>query len=113
MEYCTVIGPAVYRVAEQTAVKEVTSLLPSLAEWSVAMQDQGFTVVSTERMRMAKASIGNAACLCSLSSTLCQGSKWLNGSETVRFEFQLDPKLLLTIIRVPTVDNIKVDYPSA
>ena len=62
MEYCTVIGPVVYRVAEQTAVKEVTRPLPSLAEWSVATQDQGFTVVSTERMRMAKASIGNAAC---------------------------------------------------
>ena len=38
-EYCTVIGPALYRAAQQTAVKEVTRLLPSLAERGVATRD--------------------------------------------------------------------------
>ena len=38
-EYCAVIGPALYRAAQQTAVKEVTRPLPSLAEWGVAMRD--------------------------------------------------------------------------
>jgi len=31
-----VIGPALYRVAQQAAVKEVTRPLSSLAEWGVA-----------------------------------------------------------------------------
>jgi len=38
-EYCAVIGPALYRAAKQTAVKEVTRPLPSLAEQGVAMRD--------------------------------------------------------------------------
>ena len=39
-EYCAVIGPALYRAAQQTAVKEVTRPLPSLAERGVATRDQ-------------------------------------------------------------------------
>ena len=38
-EYCTVIGHAMYRAAQQTAVKEVTRPLPPLAKQGVAMQD--------------------------------------------------------------------------
>ena len=38
-EYCAVIGHALYRASQQTAVKEVTSSLPSLAKWDVATQD--------------------------------------------------------------------------
>ena len=36
-EYCTVIGPTLYR-AVKTAVKEVTRPLTSFAEWGVATQ---------------------------------------------------------------------------
>ena len=38
-EYCAVIGHALYRAGQQTAVKEVTRPLPSLAEWGVATRD--------------------------------------------------------------------------
>ena len=38
-EYCAVIGPALHSARQQTAVKEVTRPLPSLAEWGVAMRD--------------------------------------------------------------------------
>ena len=38
-ECCAVVGPALYRAAQQTAVKEVTRPLPSLAERGVATQD--------------------------------------------------------------------------
>ena len=34
-EYCTVIAPTLNRAVQQTAVKEVTRALPSLAEWGV------------------------------------------------------------------------------
>ena len=37
--YYTVICPTLYRVAEQTSVKEVTRPFPSLAEWGVAKWD--------------------------------------------------------------------------
>ena len=35
-EYCAVIGPALCSQAQQTAVKEVTRPLTSLAKWGVA-----------------------------------------------------------------------------
>ena len=47
-EYCAVIGHALYRVGQQTAVKEVTRPLPSLAERGVATQDSCLTCVSVQ-----------------------------------------------------------------
>ena len=38
-EYCAVIGPALHSARQQTAVKEVTRPLLSLAEWGVATRD--------------------------------------------------------------------------
>ena len=38
-EYCAVIGPAPYKVAQKTAVKQVTRPLPSLAKCGVATCD--------------------------------------------------------------------------
>ena len=38
-QYCAVIGHTLYRALQQTAVKEVTRLLPSLVERGVATRD--------------------------------------------------------------------------
>ena len=46
-EYCAVIGPALYKASQQTALKEVTTPLPSLAEWGMAMQDYNLCSLPT------------------------------------------------------------------
>ena len=50
-EYCAVIGPAFHSAGQQTAVKEVTRPLPSLAERGVAMRDYSTEGVAL-RMRI-------------------------------------------------------------
>ena len=50
IEYCAVIGPALYRAAQQTAVKEVTRPLPSVINAWLSMQKMGIRIISIDRI---------------------------------------------------------------